>query len=168
MLFKWYLIRHLHGQWVSSTIPVMPANVLPALCILPSGRFLAITLQLLPIHLSAMLTSVIRAVLGPSEPKLHPYFLPLSSCPFPAHLSWVSISSSGWATIECRPPEVRQQRWYLTEHSECCRCQSKVNPEQRKPGKLISASKKKIGAAMHEKSLSSWVRLVNILRLCSL
>lgn len=50
----------------------------------------------------------IRVVFGPSEPKLHPHFLPLSSCPFPAHLPWVSISSSGGVTIECWHPH---QRW---------------------------------------------------------
>lgn len=56
----------------------------------PPGRFCAITLQPLQFHLSAMLASVIRVVLGPrgsSESNLHPCFLPLSSHPSPPILS---------------------------------------------------------------------------------
>lgn len=91
----------------------------------PQGSFFAITLQSHPFHPSAALAPVIMVPLG-CVPAASPVHIctssPLSSCPSSAVLS--AISRSGIIECHFQPPEVMQQRWYLTEHSAHCCCHS--------------------------------------------
>lgn len=116
-------IRQLHGQWVPWTKPVMPANVLPAFCILPFHWD-----DTLPSHCSHFSFTWVQCW----HPSLGQCWCPqswwvkssslLPSSFFPLWTTPNRVSFGMLQIGECQPQEVWQQKWYLTEHSahRCC------------------------------------------------
>lgn len=137
------------GQWTSWIRNEMPADVLPALCI--------------PLHWDDSSPSCCSHISFTWVPCWHSSSLHLrtssvslclSSCPVSRAFTpsphfrpncWVPVSRSGPVTLECRPPEVRLQRWYLPEHSAHPSCHDNAAHELRKMRKSWQPNKKRKG-----------------------